>query len=66
MELSNYDGYQLQQKFLKFFPDADAAKRFAAAIPAAEFSPATIKERLLKVASIEPAFAAFSSGLPTH
>lgn len=60
MELSNCDGYQLQQMFLKFFPDADAAKRFASAISPGKFSPASIQERLLKAKSIEQAFAAFS------
>ena len=48
-----------EKMFLKFFPDADAAKRFAAGIPSGDFSPATIQERLLKSKSIEQAFLAF-------
>ena len=48
-----------EKRFPKFFPDADAAKRFAAGIPGGDFSPATIQERLLKSKSIEQAFLAF-------
>ena len=48
-----------EKMFLKFFPDADAAKRFAAGNPSGDFSPATIQERLLKSKSIEQAFLAF-------
>ena len=60
MELSNCDGYQLEQMFLKFFPNANEAKRFAEKIPSGEFSPATIQERLLKAKDIQQAFAAFA------
>lgn len=45
--------------FLKFFPNATDAKRFAEKIPSGEFSPATIQERLLKAKDIQQAFAAF-------
>jgi mitochondrial chaperone BCS1 len=61
MELSNCDGYQLEKMFLKFFPDENAAKKFAATIPSGEFSPATIQERLLKAKNIDEAFAAFAA-----
>lgn len=59
MELSNCDGYPLEQMFLKFFTDADAVKRFAASFPSGEFSPATIQERLLKSKSLKQALVAF-------
>ena len=59
MELANCDGYPLEQMFLKFFTDADAAKRFAASFPSGEFSPATIQERLLKSKSLKQALVAF-------
>ena len=59
MELSNCDGYPLEQMFLKFFTDADAVKRFAASFPSGEFSPATIQERLLKSNSLKQALVAF-------
>ena len=48
-----------EKMFLKFFPDVDAAKRFAAGIPRGDFSPARIQERLLKSKSIEQEFLAF-------
>ena len=63
MELSNCDSYQLEQMFLKFFPDANAAKNFAATITSGEFSPATIQERLLKAKNVDDAFAAFPGKL---
>jgi mitochondrial chaperone BCS1 len=60
MELSNCDAYQLKEMFLKFFPEVNAAERFARLIPAGEVSPATIQEQLLKSKNIDEAFAAFA------
>ena len=60
MELTNCDGHQLEQMFLKFLPDAAAAKRFATSQPAGRWSPAQVQERLLKAQGVEDAFAQFA------
>jgi chaperone BCS1 len=59
MELGPCDSDQLERMFLKFFDDADAAKRFAAAVPGDTWSPAAVQERLLKAADVEEAIALF-------
>jgi hypothetical protein len=45
--------------FLKFFDDADAAARFADIVPAGQWSPAAVQERLLKAMSVDEALALF-------
>ncbi len=59
MELGPCDSDQLERMFLKFFDDADAAKRFAAAVPGDTWSPAAVQERLLKAADVEEAIELF-------
>ncbi|MBK7663256.1 MAG: AAA family ATPase [Sterolibacteriaceae bacterium] len=61
MELTNCDTHQLERMFLKFFADADAARRFAAATPAGRWSPAQVQERLLKSHSVDEALAQFEA-----
>ena len=43
LELGLCDKSQLERMFLKFFDDADAAKRFAAAVPGDTWSPAAVQ-----------------------
>ena len=59
MELGPCDSDQLERMFLKFFDDADAAKRFAAAVPGDTWSPAAVQERLLKAANVDEAIELF-------
>ena len=59
MELGPCDSDQLERMFLKFFDDADAAKRFAAAVPGETWSPAAVQERLLKAANVDEAIELF-------
>ena len=59
MELGPCDSDQLERMFLKFFDDADAAKRFAAAVPGDTWSPAAVQERLLKAADVDEAIELF-------
>jgi chaperone BCS1 len=59
MELGPCDSDQLERMFLKFFDDADAAKRFAAAVPGDTWSPAAVQERLLKAADVSEAIELF-------
>ncbi len=59
MELGPCDSDQLERMFLKFFDDADAAKRFAAAVPGETWSPAAVQERLLKAADVDEAIELF-------
>ena len=59
MELGLCDRDQLARMFLKFFDDADAAERFAASVPAGQWSPAAVQERLLKAASVDVALDLF-------
>ncbi|MBK9705132.1 MAG: hypothetical protein IPO75_17770 [Betaproteobacteria bacterium] len=62
MELSLCDRDQLERMFLKFFDDRDAAARFAAVVPAGQWSPAAVQERLLKAASVDAAIELFRGG----
>jgi chaperone BCS1 len=62
MELSLCDRDQLERMFLKFFDDKEAAARFAAIVPAGQWSPAAVQERLLKAASIDAAIELFRAG----
>jgi chaperone BCS1 len=59
MELGPCDSDQLERMFLKFFDDADAATRFAAAVPGDTWSPAAVQERLLKAADVDEAIELF-------
>jgi len=59
MELGPCDSDQLERMFLKFFDDAEAAKRFAAAVPGDTWSPAAVQERLLKAADVSEAIELF-------
>ena len=59
MELGPCDSDQLERMFLKFFDDAHAAKRFAAAVPGDTWSPAAVQERLLKAADVDAAIELF-------
>jgi SpoVK/Ycf46/Vps4 family AAA+-type ATPase len=59
MELSLCDRDQLTRMFLKFFDDTEAAERFAASVPAGQWSPAAVQERLLKAASVDAALELF-------
>ena len=59
MELGPCDSDQLERMFLKFFDDAEAAKRFAAAVPGDTWSPAAVQERLLKATGVEEAIELF-------
>jgi chaperone BCS1 len=59
MELGPCDSDQLERMFLKFFDDADAARRFAAAVPGDTWSPAAVQERLLKAADVDEAIELF-------
>jgi chaperone BCS1 len=59
MELGPCDSDQLERMFLKFFDDAHAAKRFAAAVPGDTWSPAAVQERLLKAADVDEAIELF-------
>jgi chaperone BCS1 len=59
MELGPCDSDQLERMFLKFFDAADAAKRFAAAVPGETWSPAAVQERLLKAADVDEAIELF-------
>jgi len=59
MELGPCDSDQLERMFLKFFDDAEAAKRFAAAVPGDTWSPAAVQERLLKAADVDEAIELF-------
>jgi hypothetical protein len=45
--------------FLKFFDDASAAARFAAAVAPDRWSPAQVQERLLKAQSVDEAIILF-------
>jgi chaperone BCS1 len=60
MELTNCDAHQLERMFLKFHPDAEAARRFAATVPPGRWSPAQVQERLLKSNSIDDVAAQFA------
>jgi chaperone BCS1 len=59
MELGPCDSDQLERMFLKFFDDAVAARRFAAAVPGGTWSPAAVQERLLKAESVDEAIELF-------
>jgi chaperone BCS1 len=59
MELGLCDTDQLERMFRKFFDDAEAAKRFAAAVPGETWSPAAVQERLLKATNVEEAIELF-------
>ena len=59
MELGPCDSDQLERMFLKFFDDAHAAKRFAAAVPGDTWSPAAVQERLLKATDVDEAIELF-------
>jgi len=59
MELSLCDTDQLERMFLKFFDDAEAAKRFAIAVPGDTWSPAAVQERLLKAGDVDEAIELF-------
>jgi len=59
MELGPCDTDQLERMFLKFFDDAEAAKRFAAAVPGDTWSPAAVQERLLKATGVDEAIELF-------
>jgi chaperone BCS1 len=62
MELSLCDRDQLERMFLKFFDDRSAAARFAAAVPAGQWSPAAVQERLLKAPTADAAIELFRGG----
>ncbi len=59
LELGLCDHDQLTRMFLKFFDDADAAARFADIVPAGQWSPAAVQERLLKAMTVDEALALF-------
>jgi chaperone BCS1 len=59
MELGLCDTDQLERMFRKFFDDAEAAQRFAAAVPGEIWSPAAVQERLLKATNVEEAIELF-------
>jgi chaperone BCS1 len=59
MELGPCDADQLERMFLKFFDDAEAARRFAAALEPNRWSPAAVQERLLKAQDPADAIAQF-------
>ena len=61
LELGLCDRGQLERMFRKFFDDANAAARFAAAVPAERWSPAQVQERLLKALSADDALALFAA-----
>ena len=64
LELGLCDRDQLERMFLKFFDDATAAARFAAAVAAGHWSPAQVQERLLKAASVDEAIELFRPAEP--
>jgi chaperone BCS1 len=59
LELGLCDRDQLTRMFLKFFDDPGAAARFADIVPAGQWSPAAVQERLLKAMSVDEALALF-------
>jgi chaperone BCS1 len=59
LELGPCDRDQLTRMFRKFFDDAHAAARFADIVPAGQWTPAAVQERLLKAASVDTALALF-------
>jgi chaperone BCS1 len=63
LELGLCDRDQLARMFRKFIDDAQAAERFADAVPADSWSPAQVQERLLKATSVEEAVALFSDAV---
>lgn len=62
MELGLCDRDQLERMFGKFFDDPEAAARFAAAVPAGQWSPAAVQERLLKAPTVDAAIELFRGG----
>ena len=60
LALTHCDRHQLEQMFLKFFDDADAARRFADSVDPDRYAPATVQEKLLKAQSVDEAFALFA------
>jgi chaperone BCS1 len=59
MELGRCDADQLERMFLKFFDDAEAARRFAAAVEPDRWSPAAVQEKLLKARDADEAVTTF-------